>query len=66
MLILSGGCREIMYMIMPYLFHMRTPEGVYQLQISIIDNQSMIPKANLAIEGKADGGWYPVGKIEIR
>ncbi len=53
-------------MIMPYLFHMRTPEGVYQLQISIIDNQSMIPKANLAIEGKADGGWYPVGKIEIR
>jgi hypothetical protein len=42
------------------------PAGIYQLQIGIVDRQSQKPKVNLAIEGKDDEGWYPVGKIEIK
>ena len=42
------------------------PAGIYQLQIGIVDRQSQKPKVNLAIEGKNDEGWYPVGKIEIK
>ncbi|HZK60656.1 MAG TPA: DUF4832 domain-containing protein [Anaerovoracaceae bacterium] len=42
------------------------PEGVYQLQIGIVDRQSHEPKVNLAIAGRTPKGWYSVGKIEIK
>jgi hypothetical protein len=42
------------------------PEGIYQLQIGIIDRQSHEPKVNLAIEGRTNEGWYQIGKIEIK
>jgi hypothetical protein len=42
------------------------PEGIYQLQIGIVDRQSHQPKVKLAIEGKDPDGWYPLGKIEIK
>jgi hypothetical protein len=42
------------------------PAGNYQLQIGIVDLQSLEPKVNLAIQGRDPEGWYTVGKIEIR
>jgi hypothetical protein len=42
------------------------PAGLYQLQIGIVDRQSLKPKVNLAIEGRTTEGWYPVGQLEIK
>jgi hypothetical protein len=42
------------------------PAGIYQLQIGIVDPQSHEPKVKLAIEGRENDGWYPLGKIEIK
>ena len=42
------------------------PSGIYQLQIGIVDPQSLKPKINLAIEGKDSDGWYNIGQVEVK
>lgn len=40
-------------------------EGTYDLQIAVVDRIHFEPRVNLAIEGRRDDGWYPLGQIEI-
>lgn len=40
-------------------------EGSYKLQIAVVDRLNHEPRVNLAIEGRMDDGWYPLGHIEI-
>jgi hypothetical protein len=42
------------------------PSGKYELQIGIADCQSLVPKVNLAIEGRDNEGWYSLGQIDIK
>jgi hypothetical protein len=42
------------------------PSGKYELQIGIADCQSLVPKVNLAIEGRDNEGWYSMGQINIK
>jgi hypothetical protein len=42
------------------------PAGTYQLGIGIVDVQTHQPKVSLAIAGRDQDGWYPMGKIEIK
>lgn len=39
--------------------------GNYELQVSLIDPNTNLPKINLAIEGKQKDGWYTLGDIDI-
>lgn len=39
--------------------------GDYDLQLAIVDPLTKKPKIQLAIEGKSNDGWYPLGKIKI-
>ncbi len=39
--------------------------GTYNLQIGIVDPVKGTPKIKLAIEGRAEDGWYSLGKTEI-
>lgn len=41
------------------------PTGDYDLELALLDPVSKIPKVNLAIEGRAADGWYPLGTIRI-
>ena len=41
------------------------PTGDYQLQIGIVDKQSLEPKIKLAIEGITKDGWYNLGDIKV-
>ena len=40
-------------------------EGSYELQLAIVDRLNFEPRVNLAIEGRGDDGWYPLGNIEV-
>jgi len=42
------------------------PEGVYELQLGIVDRQRQSPRVKLAIEGRTGDGWYSMGKIAVR
>ena len=42
------------------------PAGEYDLQIGVLDPQSMKPKVKLAIEGMDREGWYTLGKINVQ
>jgi hypothetical protein len=42
------------------------PSGTYDIQIGIVDCRSLIPKVNLAIEGRDTEGWYSLGQIGIK
>lgn len=42
------------------------PLGTYQLEVGIVSPVSYEPRVKLAISGRTDDGWYPVGKIEVR
>lgn len=41
------------------------PEGEYELQISVLCPHTLKPAVKLAIEGRTDDGWYPLGKIVV-
>jgi hypothetical protein len=41
------------------------PEGEYELQLGIVDRQTREPRVRLAIEGRNDDGWYPMGTITV-
>ena len=41
------------------------PPGTYRLQIALVDCLKHQPRVNLAIEGKIDKGWYPLGEINV-
>ena len=41
------------------------PAGMYDLQLGIVDPWGFEPKVNLAIEGKEEDGWYPIGQVKI-
>lgn len=41
------------------------PQGEYNVQIALLDENTHKPKINLAIEGKTKDGWYQLGKIKV-
>jgi hypothetical protein len=41
------------------------PEGEYELQLGIVDPRTREPRVRLAIEGRNDEGWYPLGPITV-
>ena len=41
------------------------PLETYDIQIAIVDRQKHLPKIQLAIEGRLNDGWYPLGKIKV-
>jgi hypothetical protein len=41
------------------------PVGTYDVQVSVVDKWSHEPRVNLAIEGREEDGWYPLGQINI-
>ena len=41
------------------------PAGTYAVQIALVDRLKHKPRVNLAIEGKTDNGWYPLGQIRV-
>lgn len=47
------------------IFPGKLTQGEYDLQIAIVEENSLDPKINLAIKGKLADGWYSMGKISI-
>ena len=47
------------------IFPGQLPQGEYDVQIGIVEENSLYPKINLAIKGKLADGWYSMGKISI-
>ncbi len=43
-----------------------TPNGEYNIQIALLDEYTLEPKINLAIEGKMPDGWYQLGTVNVR
>jgi len=41
------------------------PEGEYEVQLGIVDQQTREPRVRLAIEGRNEEGWYPMGTISV-
>ena len=41
------------------------PAGDYQLSVAILDPITLQPGVKLAIEGRGEDGWYPLGKISV-
>jgi hypothetical protein len=41
------------------------PEGSYDLQVGIVDRESLGPRVRLAIEGRTAEGWYRLGEIRV-
>ncbi|MEA3462760.1 MAG: DUF4832 domain-containing protein [Bacteroidota bacterium] len=41
------------------------PADRYELQIAVVDRLKYEPRVNLAIEGRQEDGWYPLGPIEL-
>ncbi|MBO9592282.1 MAG: DUF4832 domain-containing protein [Niabella sp.] len=42
------------------------PSGAYTLEIGIVNRQTQVPAVQLAIEGRAPDGWYPMGSIQVQ
>jgi hypothetical protein len=42
------------------------PEGEYQLSLALVDPVSREPRIRLAIEGRREDGWYPMGKLQVK
>ena len=40
-------------------------EGVYDLELALLDRRTRQPKIRLAIAGRTADGWYPLGKISV-
>jgi hypothetical protein len=41
------------------------PSGNYDVQISLVDHLNYEPRVKLAIKGREDDGWYPLGSIKV-
>jgi hypothetical protein len=41
------------------------PRGAYVLSLAMLEPRSKQPKVKLAIGGRGDDGWYPVGRIRV-
>lgn len=41
------------------------PAGDYELELGLLDPRANTPKIRLAIEGRTDEGWHPLGPIKI-
>ncbi|HFB97698.1 MAG TPA: hypothetical protein ENJ62_01010 [Bryobacterales bacterium] len=41
------------------------PPGDYELDLALVDPQSREPKIRLAIAGRRNDGWYPMGRIRV-
>jgi hypothetical protein len=41
------------------------PAGVYSLDLGILDSATKSPKIKLAIEGRREDGWDPLGSIQV-
>ncbi len=41
------------------------PAGDYQLSVAILDPITLQPGVKLAIQGRGEDGWYPLGKIGV-
>jgi hypothetical protein len=39
--------------------------GQYKLEIGIVDGSIGAPSVRLAIEGRAEDGWYPLSQFEV-
>ncbi len=39
--------------------------GEYELSIGMVDPQTRVPAVKLAIAGRDEGGWYPMGRITV-
>ena len=39
--------------------------GEYELAIALLDPQSNLPKVKLAIQGRAEDGWYRLGILKV-
>jgi len=42
------------------------PAGEYELAVAVLDEQRKAPVVRLAIAGREDDGWYPLGRIVLR
>jgi len=40
-------------------------EGLYELQVAVVDRLKFEPRVKLAIEGRQEDGWYQLGQIEL-
>ena len=40
------------------------PPGEYELSLGILDPETKAPKVKLAITGRAEDGWYPLGRVK--
>jgi hypothetical protein len=40
--------------------------GEYDLSLALVDAESRTPAIRLAIAGRQDDGWYPLGKVRVR
>ncbi|MBN9385835.1 MAG: DUF4832 domain-containing protein [Chitinophagaceae bacterium] len=43
----------------------QAPNGAYDLQLAIVDEQTLEPRIQLAIQGRQSDGWYSLGSIRI-
>jgi hypothetical protein len=41
------------------------PPGNYELAIAVVEEKSAKPVIRLAIKGRADDGWYPLGRMTV-
>lgn len=41
------------------------PTGEYTLSVALLDPVTLLPGIRLAIEGRGDDGWYPLGKLHL-
>ena len=41
------------------------PAGDYDLALAILDPRTKLPKVRLAIAGRTEDGWYPLGTIKV-
>ena len=39
--------------------------GEYELHLALLDPAHLTPAIRLAIAGRADDGWYPLGPIKV-
>jgi hypothetical protein len=43
----------------------QVPKGTYDLQLAMVDEQTLEPKISLAIQGRLSDGWYSLGSITL-
>ena len=42
------------------------PAGQYGLELAVVERESGRPAVRLAIGGRAESGWYPLSRVEVR